>query len=151
MNRRNFLRLMVGGVATAAAVRTFPFRVFSFPSQILFPARCLTVEDITNLTLERLSDDVFHVHPETLEAFRSLNPVLVSGREFRVPLRFGTVEGDEYLGLGSSVTSIKLIPNPFVEKGRLVPRLVPHVPNRNPFHPALPRQFLANPPGFKRI
>lgn len=30
MNRRNFLSLMVGGVAVAAA-RTFPFQVFSFP------------------------------------------------------------------------------------------------------------------------
>ena len=33
MDRRNFLRLMVGGVATAAAVRSFPFRVFSFPKE----------------------------------------------------------------------------------------------------------------------
>lgn len=33
MNRRSFFKSMVGGVATAAAVRTFPFRVFSFPSQ----------------------------------------------------------------------------------------------------------------------
>lgn len=34
MNRRGFLGAMVGGVAAATAVRTFPFRVFSFPSQI---------------------------------------------------------------------------------------------------------------------
>jgi hypothetical protein len=34
MNRRNFLGMMIGGVATAAAVRTFPFRVFSFPKEI---------------------------------------------------------------------------------------------------------------------
>jgi hypothetical protein len=32
MNRRGFLQTMIGGVAAAAAVRTFPFRVFSFPS-----------------------------------------------------------------------------------------------------------------------
>src|SRR5712671_3555595 len=32
MDRRNFLRTLVGGVAVAAAVRTFPFRVYSFPS-----------------------------------------------------------------------------------------------------------------------
>ena len=41
MNRRSFLRSMfgatVGGVAAAAAVRTFPFRVFSFPKQIVVP------------------------------------------------------------------------------------------------------------------
>jgi hypothetical protein len=35
MNRRNFLRsLIVGGVAIAAA-RTFPFRAFSFPKEIV--------------------------------------------------------------------------------------------------------------------
>jgi hypothetical protein len=35
MNRRGFLKMMVGGVAAAAAVRTFPFRVFSFPKDIV--------------------------------------------------------------------------------------------------------------------
>jgi hypothetical protein len=40
VNRRNFLRSLVGGVAAAAAVRTFPFRVFSFPKEtILNPWR----------------------------------------------------------------------------------------------------------------
>lgn len=34
MNRRHFLGTLVGGVATAAAVRSWPFRVFSFPSEI---------------------------------------------------------------------------------------------------------------------
>lgn len=34
MDRRNFLRSLVGGVATAAAVRSWPFRVFSFPKEI---------------------------------------------------------------------------------------------------------------------
>jgi hypothetical protein len=36
-NRRNFLGMMVGGVAAAAAVRTFPFRVFSFPKEVQIP------------------------------------------------------------------------------------------------------------------
>src|ERR1700675_180163 len=34
MNRRSFFRKMIGGVAAAAAVRTWPFRVYSFPSQV---------------------------------------------------------------------------------------------------------------------
>src|SRR5271154_4415017 len=34
MDRRAFLGRIVGGVATAAAVRTWPFRVFSFPSEV---------------------------------------------------------------------------------------------------------------------
>jgi len=33
MNRRGFLGL-IGGVAAIAAERTFPFRVFSFPTEI---------------------------------------------------------------------------------------------------------------------
>lgn len=37
VSRRNFLRSLVGGVAGAAAVLTFPFRVFSFPSKPIIP------------------------------------------------------------------------------------------------------------------
>lgn len=37
MDRRRFLGTLIGGVATAAAVRTWPFRVFSFPSKITRP------------------------------------------------------------------------------------------------------------------
>jgi hypothetical protein len=37
MNRRSFFRKMIGGLAASAAVRTFPFRVFSFPSEIVQP------------------------------------------------------------------------------------------------------------------
>lgn len=37
MNRRGFLRGLVGGVAVAAAAPTFPFRVFSFPTEIVIP------------------------------------------------------------------------------------------------------------------
>lgn len=36
MNRRNFLRTLVGGVAASAAVRTWPFRVYSFSSEIVY-------------------------------------------------------------------------------------------------------------------
>jgi hypothetical protein len=35
LSRRDFLRLSIGGIAAAAAVRTFPFRVYSFPSEIV--------------------------------------------------------------------------------------------------------------------
>jgi len=34
MNRRGFIGMMAGGVAVGAAVRTFPFRVYSFPTDI---------------------------------------------------------------------------------------------------------------------
>ena len=34
MNRRDFLSVMVGGVAISTAVRSWPFRVYSFPSDV---------------------------------------------------------------------------------------------------------------------
>lgn len=37
MNRRSFFNKIVGGVAATAAARTWPFRVFSFPTQIVQP------------------------------------------------------------------------------------------------------------------
>jgi hypothetical protein len=42
MDRRNFLSTLVGGVATAAAVRTFPFRVFSFPKEVSYTGRLVS-------------------------------------------------------------------------------------------------------------
>lgn len=39
MNRRNFIQTLVGGLTTAAAVRTFPFRVFSFPQRVWLETR----------------------------------------------------------------------------------------------------------------
>jgi hypothetical protein len=38
MNRRSFLGLTFGGVAATAAVRTWPFRVFSFPTKPILRA-----------------------------------------------------------------------------------------------------------------
>lgn len=37
MDRRNFLRTMVGGLVAGAAVRTWPFRIYSFPSHLGAP------------------------------------------------------------------------------------------------------------------
>jgi len=34
MDRRKFLSALIGGVAATAAVRSFPFRVFSFPKEV---------------------------------------------------------------------------------------------------------------------
>lgn len=34
MNRRSFLGQLIGGVAASAAVRTWPFKVYSFPDKI---------------------------------------------------------------------------------------------------------------------
>lgn len=58
MDRRGFLKMLVGGVATAVAVRTFPFRVFSFPKDITFAcADC----------------DLFYLHPAQRVAYDELS------------------------------------------------------------------------------
>lgn len=60
MNRRGFLRGLVGGIAVAAAAPSFPFRVFSFPSEIVvcrsaFPSAWIIYEDAIREQLNQLS------------------------------------------------------------------------------------------------
>jgi len=54
LDRRHFLRNLVGGIAATAAVRTWPFRVYSFPTEIIHP----TFDEITYTTLADLRDQV---------------------------------------------------------------------------------------------
>jgi len=46
LSRRGFLSMLVGGVAATAAVRTFPFHVFSFPSEVKIAPAGLTAETL---------------------------------------------------------------------------------------------------------
>lgn len=59
LNRRGFLRAMVGGIAVAAAERTFPFRVFSFPKEIVVPPGFigLQLEQIAHMLPELMAGD----------------------------------------------------------------------------------------------
>lgn len=56
MNRRNFLRGLVGGVAATAAVRAFPFRVYSFSAEVVVP----TLDQIAAITLAELRDEILY-------------------------------------------------------------------------------------------
>ena len=67
MNRRAFLGSLIGGVAATAAVRTWPFRVFSFPSELAAPSsgveilaanRILTIAEITHENLRILENSI---------------------------------------------------------------------------------------------
>jgi hypothetical protein len=58
MDRRSFFRTMVGGVAAAAAVRTWPFRVYSFPTDIVFPTVSPLFDQISAATLAELRADL---------------------------------------------------------------------------------------------
>jgi hypothetical protein len=59
MNRRSFLGSLVGGLAATAAVRTWPFRVYSFPTNILVP-RSPTLDDLITTTLADLREDILY-------------------------------------------------------------------------------------------
>lgn len=77
MDRRSFLKMIVGGVATAAAVRTFPFRVFSFPKEVSC-ARGIDLAsgpDLTAISLISLGPvmprRLIVMHPDEMEALRT--------------------------------------------------------------------------------
>ena len=56
MNRRNFLSTLIGGLAATAAVRSFPFRVFSFPKEIIVPrVGDIALTDIPLITADALA------------------------------------------------------------------------------------------------
>ena len=55
VDRRSFFHSMVGGVATAAAVRTWPFRVYSFPTEL----RLLSIEELKKIYVERAMASIF--------------------------------------------------------------------------------------------
>jgi len=89
MNRRSFFRTMIGGVATAAAVRTFPFRVFSFPAEIAptaFPV--LLAPNLSNLSTIYYSKEAIRTLEKNLR-FSSVK--LYNGNNFYAvvhPMRF---------------------------------------------------------------
>lgn len=70
-SRRNFLGSLVGGLSVAAAVRTFPFRVFSFPREIVVPGSYLTVKMIRNMAKQLKMGSGFPpfmiIHPQAFE------------------------------------------------------------------------------------
>lgn len=66
MNRRTFFSSMVGGVAATAAVRTWPFRVYSFPQEIVI-ARSLRgsgLEDQTADIFLQILDAALRIPPK---------------------------------------------------------------------------------------
>lgn len=72
MNRRNFLRTLIGGVVGAAVVRTWPFRVYSFPSTIQSGA-ALTPDILRRalgfLSADRTGPSELLINPVQYEAY----------------------------------------------------------------------------------
>lgn len=77
MNRRELFRTMIGGVAAAAAVRTWPFRVYSFPSELTaansilfrrspYPGRLAVPNG------DLLNRECWILHPAQVKAFKEV-------------------------------------------------------------------------------
>jgi hypothetical protein len=67
MERRGFLKLLVGGVAAAAAVQTWPFRVYSFPSEVTLVEDSVVLAQLNEMTykyiIPALGDNLFTPSP----------------------------------------------------------------------------------------
>lgn len=74
MNRRNFLTTLVGGVAVAAAVRTWPFRVYSFPTDIKVVPRW--PDQLPPSVLDALNEvTAKYLRPAMLATFNAPSPM----------------------------------------------------------------------------
>ena len=91
MNRRGFLQSLVGGIATATAVRTWPFRVYSFPTE----PQIFTVDEFRNFYVQPAVDallkewetDFAFASGITWDQFARANPI-GSKVTVRLPQRF---------------------------------------------------------------
>ena len=71
LSRRRFMQLSIGGVVAAAAVRTFPFRVYSFSQEIvLAPATALTNLDRYEVHSHFYDPRVFRGREKTIAGVR---------------------------------------------------------------------------------
>ena len=66
-NRRQFLGAMIGGLAAGAAVRTWPFRIYSFPSQI---AIAHWYDDWNNFELANIPAHLLQLDPQIAKRMR---------------------------------------------------------------------------------
>jgi hypothetical protein len=93
MDRRKFLTSLVGGVVAGAAVRTFPFRVFSFPKEIdTHPAiyGLIGYPKIVAAQLEAISSRLSVCEDVTFYERITMTDIYpISGRMFRMPLPKG--------------------------------------------------------------
>ena len=88
MNRRNFLRTLVGGVAASAAVRTWPFRTYFFPKEIVVPELSLAglpywedgkhVGDFMGIQRVEVKQTVIHLGKEGIWQVDSIGETIIS-------------------------------------------------------------------------
>lgn len=94
MDRRAFFRTMIGGVAATAAMRTWPFRVYSFPAEIVAPS----FDQVVATTLEQIRADIlvdnFFLDTPWLTMLKRKGDkinIATAGEMFKVPFRYDPV------------------------------------------------------------
>lgn len=98
LNRRGFLKGLIGGVAVAAAAQSFPFRVYSFPTEIHVPKIgewcCYNVKFTTTLP-----PDPAFIRRRIIDNMMNGSSVTTWGWEVIPPKRYYTtvIEGKEAL------------------------------------------------------
>jgi hypothetical protein len=90
MDRRGFLRSLVGGVAVGAAVRTWPFRVYSFPSQIK------SSSFIVSSNLFQPGDDILFLHPTQAKALNDLVYRITAVDQVERTISFEAIRQSQY-------------------------------------------------------
>ena len=87
MNRRGFLGTLVGGVIASAAVRTWPFRVFSFPTEIVV-ANTFYDGPVFALQVETVRKEIPTIYESecTFMGLLHKRPMTVSSWAYRIPL-----------------------------------------------------------------
>jgi hypothetical protein len=88
IQRRDFIRQLIGGIAVTAAVRTWPFRVYSFPSKPEFTGRGMAflVAELERLDVylhPPLSAGVWLDESPALDALRYRNSVQIDPEKQR--------------------------------------------------------------------
>ena len=98
MNRRGFLGTLIGGVAAAAAVRTFPFRVFSFPAAPVIPSVDFAAAIAAvrrQILLDTIEPMIWYLSSEQAAAYEILaakvkyksRRIAVSSTPMRIPMK----------------------------------------------------------------
>jgi hypothetical protein len=91
VSRRGFLGTLIGGLAAGAAVRTWPFRTFSFPSEITAPQfdlQLLRMNAVEALELETFAKQIptlFFNESALHQLFACSPPRLFGSKDFRIP------------------------------------------------------------------
>lgn len=82
--RRQFFGLLVGGLVASAAVRSWPFRIYSFPAEVsIYHPNVLTIGMITSESLKVLIQELRMSQMARWELEREVRTEAIEGQLIR--------------------------------------------------------------------